>query len=112
MRDAADLAVHADEFGGDVTHKHTPGPWRRGKNADLWIYASAPGTQLIAKVCSSGDNANLIVAAPDLLQATKDLLRAFEEVMPGLAHIAVKDYANVNTAPIRARQAIEKAEAS
>ena len=92
--------------------KHTPSPWRRAKNADLWIYA---GKQLVAKVVGnrtqSGADAQLIEAAPDLLDAVKDLLRAFDQLMPGLAHIAVQDYAILNTAPIRARQAIEKAEA-
>jgi hypothetical protein len=97
----------------------TPGPWtfneENGRIADqndnpvAYISGRARqfGKERLTTACFNG---RLIAAAPDLLQATKDLLRAFDELMPGLAHISVEDYANVNTAPIRARQAIEKAE--
>lgn len=54
-------------------------------------------------------NARLIAAAPELLEALESLLRGFDSLMPGLAHIAVQDYALINEAPIRARAAIRKA---
>jgi hypothetical protein len=104
---------------------HTRGPWsfveklgrveageiparagriKRGEHSEVIAFiAGSPGARAIP-------NALLIAAAPELLEAVKDLLRAFDELMPGLAHISVKDYANVNSAPIRARHAIEKAE--
>ena len=42
----------------------------------------------------------------DLVNALKGMLKAYEQLMPGLAHIAVQDYANINEAPIMARKAI------
>ena len=58
--------------------QHTPGPWRQGKNANLWIYSEQ---RLIVKVCpdsiSSGANARLIAAAPDLLEALEAVNEAF-----------------------------------
>lgn len=41
--------------------------------------------------------------------ALRDLLKAFESLMPGLAHIAVQDYELINRAPIQARKALGKA---
>lgn len=42
----------------------------------------------------------------ELRDALKDLLRAYEMLMPGIAHIAVSDYALINEAPIKARKAL------
>jgi hypothetical protein len=42
-----------------------------------------------------------------LVRALKDLLRAYEMLMPGIAHITVEDYALINDAPIAARKAIK-----
>lgn len=41
-----------------------------------------------------------------LTKALEKLLRAYDSLMPGLAHIAVQDYALINEAPIEARKAI------
>ena len=38
--------------------------------------------------------------------ALRDLLTAFDSLMPGLAHIAVQDYEIVNRAPIQARKVL------
>jgi hypothetical protein len=48
-------------------------------------------------------------AAPELAEAVKQLLKAFGQLMPGLIHIAVEDYANINEAPMIARDALRKA---
>jgi hypothetical protein len=36
-----------------------------------------------------------------------DLLNLVEDMMPGVTHIALKDYARLNDAPIRARRLVE-----
>jgi hypothetical protein len=41
-----------------------------------------------------------------ILVALRELLRAYHQLMPGLAHISVQDYANINQAPILAEAAI------
>lgn len=75
--------------------KYTPGPWRCDPEGKIW---SESKTELICeKVCypkvaevasylsqgDSGDeghaNANLIAAAPDLLEALKDLVSQIED---------------------------------
>jgi hypothetical protein len=45
----------------------------------------------------------------ELAAALEKLLRAYDSLMPGLAHIAVQDYALINEAPLEARRAIQKA---
>ena len=62
--------------------KHTPGPWE----ADGEGYIFGPGTSMIAETRGWGDdsinevaNARLIAAAPDLLEACKLALNAFEK---------------------------------
>lgn len=51
-------------------------------------------------------NARLLVASRRLLDACRALLKAHEDLMPGLKHILVKDYVNINTAPILAKAVI------
>jgi len=46
-----------------------------------------------------------------LVAALRALLQAYESLMPGIAHIAVPDYALLNDAPLEARRAIAAAEA-
>jgi hypothetical protein len=48
-------------------------------------------------------------AGPELAEAVKQLLRAFHQLLPGLRHIAVEDCANINEAPMIARDALRKA---
>lgn len=55
------------------------------------------------------DNARLLAAAPDLYAALEEMLAAYEQLFPGIKHIAVADYALVNTAPIMAHMAMAKA---
>ena len=59
------------------------------------------------------ENARLIVRAvnvhDDLVDALERMIKAHEALMPGLAHIAVADYAEQNDAPIAARRALAKA---
>jgi hypothetical protein len=96
--------------------KHTKGPWRVYQEKPHYYsigtdYADDRGhDQNIVRDVRRESNARLMAASPQLLKAVKALLTAYEQLMPGLAHIAVKDYANINQAPILARQAIEAAE--
>jgi len=57
--------------------KHTPGPWKaslRHGNSDEWeIMSPSDGNWKVATVDTIKANANLIAAAPELLEALKDL---------------------------------------
>ncbi len=66
---------------------HTPGPW-------YWVNEA---------------DGNLIAAAPELLEALETLNKAYDQLMPGIKHISVPDYALLNDAPIKANAAIAKA---
>ena len=59
------------------------------------------------------ENARMIVRAvnchEDLLEACRQLLLAYEELMPGVGQIAVKNYRVLNEAPLAAQAAIQKA---
>lgn len=73
-------------------NKHTPGPWRLGKNSDD-VVADQPaghseesdhvayyGGHLVAEsIC--GGNRPLIAAAPELLEALEELLEDAHEAM-------------------------------
>lgn len=79
--------------------KHTPGPWRIAENDGAYAYIkSGPGTnlmkpgQMVAKVwLQDADyneaNARLIAAAPELLEACKQLLTTLEEAEQ--AHVLI-----------------------
>lgn len=94
--------------------KHTPGPWYvRGR----LIEAPSKTVAALSKVTDcekwrdeSTANALLLAAAPELLAALKMLLRATDQMLPGVKYIACQDYAILNDAPIAARAAIAKAE--
>ena len=47
---------------------------------------------------------------PEVVPIIKELLRAFDSLMPGLKNIAVQDYQVINDAPIAARRWITKAQ--
>src|SRR5258708_1056556 len=94
---------------------HTPGPWT--------LHRKYPSARIVAgefeflQTNGRGDNpdvwlanARLVAAAPELLDALKQLMKAYESVLPGLAKIAVQDYALINDAPVAAERAILKAE--
>lgn len=57
---------------------HTPGPWAVGDKRGVWagpVVMAGNGRRGIAFVCGESDaNANLIAAAPDLLDAVEELL--------------------------------------
>ena len=44
-----------------------------------------------------------------LMAALEKLLLAYDSLMPGLAHIAVQDYALINEAPLEARRVLQTA---
>jgi hypothetical protein len=47
----------------------------------------------------------------ELVHALRQLLKAYDSLMPGLAHIAVQDYALINRAPLEARMALSNKQA-
>jgi hypothetical protein len=69
-----------------MTTKHTPGPWKirksfRGKNLIVEHLAGTPGNHWVQEVCNvpgqddeSAATASLIAAAPDLLEALREIL--------------------------------------
>ena len=72
--------------GDDMTTKHTPGPWRVKHKAKLgWAGVLTQEGDIIADIVVDGqdfrdpeqalDDARLIAAAPDLLEACERLLR-------------------------------------
>lgn len=87
--------------------KHTPGPWTKGPYGDLYgsngipvqVYGTGMGSTTLPDETSKA-NAALVIAAPDLLEALKNLV----EVLDGL----------FDDGPVRgieeARAAIAKAE--
>ncbi|WP_285905103.1 hypothetical protein [Pseudodesulfovibrio pelocollis] len=53
--------------------------------------------------------ARQIAAAPDMARALKMMLKALDELMPGIGKICVQDYAILNDAPLAAKEALAKA---
>lgn len=43
-----------------------------------------------------------------LREALKEMVKAYNQLLPGIAKIAVQDYANINEAPILAQQALKE----
>lgn len=92
-------------------NKHTPGPWKVYRRADyttpgwvvLWPDASKPGTHYRRLDSNGGfieQDARLIAAAPDLLEALQGLLRG---IFDG------PDKANAAMLIAKARDAVNKA---
>lgn len=61
--------------------------------------------------CDSNINARRIAAAlnaaPKLVRALRKMIGAHSDLMPGLKHIAVQDYALQNEGPIEAKLALQ-----
>ncbi len=94
-----------------------PDPDRDEGTMGTWSYDDIDGTRPYCRIATTSDmgpeahaNARLIAAAPELLDALKRSLALIEALMPGLRHIAVKDYGEVNMVPIDAARTIAKAE--
>jgi hypothetical protein len=85
--------------------KHTPGPWTwvegynglygSGKDNDVLTFADYEGMYLSYSNKYTHGNARLIAAAPDLLEALKNVIRGVPDTWDGV---------------IKARAAIAKAE--
>lgn len=61
--------------------KGTKGSWKREDTADYAMIKSDGNDVPVALVANS-DDANLIAAAPELLQALQDLVAQFKKVSP------------------------------
>ena len=64
--------------------KHTPGPWEVNIDAIGDIFISGANSEYVAEIGSSEDkaamnDANLIAAAPELLEALKYFLDVYEQ---------------------------------
>jgi len=57
----------------------------------------------------NAEDAQLIAAAPDLAAALKRCIQLIDDLMPGVRHIALQDYAILNDAPLEACRALRKA---
>lgn len=87
--------------------EHTQGSvraaWELCRNADPSFDESPDREDRLSAVAEIIDRQT---GMPELLAALEEMLKAHEQLMPGIAHIALQDYANINQAPIRARAAI------
>ena len=104
-----------------MNQKHTPGPWAvnpvqldqictadaRMEVARATVFRDAHGT--IANAHETIANAQLIAAAPDLLEALKNADKLISQLMPGIKHIALQDYAFLNNTLMANTAAIAKA---
>lgn len=88
--------------------KYTPEKWTTEHNSH-WGWCVREGQKWIAFRLKSPAHAGLISAAPDLAEALQACLKAIDQLMPGIAHIAVQDYENINQAPLMAQAALRKA---
>jgi hypothetical protein len=85
--------------------KHTPGPWTwgenynglygSGKDNEVLTFASYEGMYLSYSNKYTHGNARLIAAAPDLLEALKEMLEMWEDKPLYGADIAGKAYAAI-----------------
>jgi hypothetical protein len=109
-----------------TNRQHTPGPWYIGKDFSdqgRHIYAAQKvrhedGDEWHPLIATTDDderlvdwqaNAVLIAAAPDLLEALKNADKLITQLMPGLKHIALQDYAFLNNTLMANTAAIAKA---
>ena len=91
---------------------HTPGPWKLSRTVDGFLAVAGPRGR---NVCSVGadelfpdiiHNAHLIAAAPDLLEALKELVELPKRLdITGIAYITA-----IANAEEKAREAIATAE--
>jgi hypothetical protein len=106
--------------------KGTPGPWfvrsRQvgGKIVDCFVAAKdvqgfAYDAEILGDDEYRGDvdrmlaDARLIAAAPDLLQALRNADKLITQLLPGVKHIVLQDYAFLNDTLLANERAISKA---
>lgn len=99
--------------------KHSPTPFFATFGPSSAVIRDAWGDSIAAMAYATGDhpqeeqkaNCSLFLASAELLAAAKLMLQAYEQLIPGLKHISVKDYNLVMVAaPQAAREAIAAAE--
>lgn len=105
-----------------MTTKHTPGPWTVSDNHGKRYIEPVGDNAPVAMICRGHDdaysaNANLIAAAPELLEALEDCQTALEWAIeqgggPACEHEAGVCFCNENNALNFARAAIRKARGS
>ena len=87
-----------------MTSEHTPGPWFYERDFDYYLIETEDGHAVVTgKDNTEGNEADyrLIAAAPDLLEALRDMVALVRDVAPQYAE---------STVAANARAAIAKAE--
>ena len=90
----------------------TQGSWWYDEELNAVVTVVGPRVVAVAdfgKIDCPEANARLIAAAPELLEALRDALNLIDDLMPGVRHIPLQDYAALNNTPIKARAVIAKA---
>ena len=74
-------------------------------------YLAGGGVALV-QIKAGHSNAPLILAAPDLLEALKEMTALYDDILKSnnIGKMCFQNYARLNEAPMLARQAIAKAE--
>lgn len=95
---------------GDSSYQIIHGQLPKGINGDFG-YPVADTMNRHHCVSPEEDQANghLLSAAPELYHAVEALVKAYNQLLPGIGKIACQDYANINDAPIIAERALRKA---
>lgn len=95
---------------------HTKGPWKVGSwfNGRLAIIvADISDYSIVAELTGAKknyeENANLIAAAPDLLEALENANELITQLLPGVRYIALQDYGFLNQVCLNNVAAIKKA---
>lgn len=89
--------------------KHTPGPWHVYKGRGLYVDSSTAG--LVCKVAENRSaekeaNALLIAAAPELLEALREVVLLFDDAREGCLLLARADHKPMTN---RDQEVIDKA---
>ncbi|WP_313251129.1 hypothetical protein [Stenotrophomonas indicatrix] len=104
-----------------MSNKHTPGPWAYQEDSDAYTHiVRGPSNRFICQLNQSTSaeieaNTRLIAAAPELLEVSKELVRALElayGIEDGYSDDRIYDElpsGSIATAFISARAAIAKA---
>lgn len=106
-----------------MTLLHTDGPWEIDPNDPLRVIHLEPDcgddgrAQLFAQpVCELADvalaegNGRLIAAAPQMLDALHAARKLIIALMPGVGHIALQDYRELNETPLLIDRVINQIE--
>lgn len=84
------------------------GPWTFVKDGELVHLLDREG-KIVDFTANNFALMRFIAAAPELYEALHDAIVLIDNLMPGVAYIALQDYGALNDTPIKARAALAKA---